>query len=119
MTATRTDQPDALASWASATTVGDVLLRAAARTPESIVLAMPGCSWTYAELAAAARRVARNLIGVGSVPGDRIAVLMQNGFENAQRNAGGRALRRCDRADQCPIARESSDSSSLAPARRS
>jgi fatty-acyl-CoA synthase len=70
-----------LNAWAEAVTTGDALLRTAAARPDHPALAMPERTWTYGELAARAVRVARNLIGLGVEPGDRVGVLMPNGFD--------------------------------------
>ena len=68
-------------AWAEAVTLGDALLRTAARHPDTVALAMPERSWTYAELAAGAHRTARGLVGLGVEPGDRVGVLLVNGFD--------------------------------------
>jgi len=52
----------------------DLLDAQAARTPEATALVADGAAWTYAELDAAANRLARHLIGLGAGPGVRVAV---------------------------------------------
>jgi fatty-acyl-CoA synthase len=70
-----------LNAWAQAIAVGDALLRTAAERPGHPALAMPERTWTYAELADRARATARSLIAMGVRPGDRVGVLMPNGFD--------------------------------------
>ena len=67
--------------WAQAVTLGDALLRTSAARPDHPALAMPERSWTYGDMAERAVRVARNLIGMGVAPGERVGVLMPNGFD--------------------------------------
>src|SRR3954454_16074711 len=67
--------------WAEAATIGDLLLRTAASAPERDALVFPDQRVSYGELAAAARRVARGLIGAGVRPGGRVASSMANSPE--------------------------------------
>jgi acyl-CoA synthetase (AMP-forming)/AMP-acid ligase II len=63
------------------TTIGQVLLQSADRWPDRIAVAFPDGARTYAELAAAARRLARGLHALGVRPGEHVGVLMPNGPE--------------------------------------
>lgn len=54
-------------------TVDGVLRRAAARHPDRTALTFDDRSWTYRELDDAVTRAAGRLLGVGLVPGDRVA----------------------------------------------
>lgn len=67
--------------WAEAISVGDALLRTAARTPDAPALVTPEGSWSYREVADRASAVARNLIGLGIAPGEHVGVLIPNSFE--------------------------------------
>jgi acyl-CoA synthetase (AMP-forming)/AMP-acid ligase II len=64
--------------WAEVTTVGDLLVRAAARWPDREALVFPDSRRTFAEILAAARRRARSLLALGIAPGERIGLLMPN-----------------------------------------
>ena len=55
--------------WAEAVTLGDLLLRTAARHAERGAVIFPAERLTYAELARRARELARGLIGLGVRPG--------------------------------------------------
>ncbi len=70
-----------LDEWAEAVTIGDLLLRQAARTPDADALVFPADRMTYAELARQARRIARGLMAVGVRQGDRVGYLMNNSPE--------------------------------------
>ena len=64
--------------------VHHLLAASAARTPEALGLvthAPDPRRLTYAQVAAAAHRVAAHLLGLGVARGDRIALLAQNGLE--------------------------------------
>ncbi|MGR4882546.1 amino acid adenylation domain-containing protein [Streptomyces sp. LARHCF249] len=52
-----------------------------ARTPDATAVVFGARRWTYAELDAAADRVARELIALGSRPGDRIGIAMDRSPE--------------------------------------
>jgi len=58
------------------TTIGDVLLTAADRYPETLALVFPDQSLTYAELAERALRRARSLQAMGVKPKDHVGILM-------------------------------------------
>jgi len=68
-------------AWTEAITLGDALLRTAAERPDHSAIAMPDGSWSYGELADRAKRIARNLIGLGVAPGEHVGVLMPNSFD--------------------------------------
>src|ERR1700727_4040931 len=63
---------------AFASTVGQVLSRSAARSPDRLALTFGDRSWTYAELDRAAGRVAAALLARGLAPGDRVAAFGHN-----------------------------------------
>jgi acyl-CoA synthetase (AMP-forming)/AMP-acid ligase II len=64
--------------WAEAVTLGDLLLRTAARHPERDAVVFPDERLSYAELAERARTFARGLIGLGIGAGEKVGVLMAN-----------------------------------------
>ncbi len=68
-------------SWAEAITLGDALLRTAGAHPDGVALAMPGRSWTWTAVADRAEATARSLTGLGVERGDRVGVLLTNGFD--------------------------------------
>ena len=63
------------------TTIGDLLLIAADRHPESLALVLPGRTLTYAQLARRALRRARSLQAMGVRPGDHVGILMHTCVE--------------------------------------
>src|SRR5579884_2064163 len=70
---------DALShGWAEAITLGDLLLRAAARRPEADAVVFPDERLSYGQLASRASELARSLIGLGIQPGEKVGVLMAN-----------------------------------------
>ena len=66
------------ANLIEATTLGDLLLRAAARWPEREALAFPQARLSYGELAERACLRARALIATGVEPGDHVGILSHN-----------------------------------------
>ncbi|HEY2634323.1 MAG TPA: AMP-binding protein [Steroidobacteraceae bacterium] len=60
----------------SVTTMGDLLLTAADRYPDTLALVFPDAQYTYQELAAAALRRARSLQALGVKPRDHVGILM-------------------------------------------
>ncbi len=58
------------------TTIGDLLLGAADRYPETLALVFPDSSYTYRELASRALRRARSLQALGVKPRDHVGILM-------------------------------------------
>lgn len=58
--------------------MGKVLERSARRTPDRQALTFGERSWSYAELDRAVGRVAAGLLGLGLVPGDRVAAFGKN-----------------------------------------
>ncbi len=62
-------------------TLGSLLTSAAGRWPSLPALVVPGATYSYAELASRAEQVARNLVGLGIEPGERVGVFMPNGVE--------------------------------------
>ena len=61
-----------------ATTLGDLLLRAARKWPDREALVFPGQRLSYSELAERALRKARALQGMGIEPGDHVGILSSN-----------------------------------------
>jgi len=59
-----------------ATTMGDLLLTAADRYPDTLALVFPDASLTYSELAQRALRRARSLQAMGVRPRDHVGILM-------------------------------------------
>jgi fatty-acyl-CoA synthase len=64
--------------WAQASTVGDLLLRAAVAGPERTALVFADVRLTYGELAEAAIGAAQGLAGLGIGRGDTVGLLMSN-----------------------------------------
>src|SRR4051812_12357861 len=64
--------------WSEAVTVGDLLAKAAAATPDADAVVFPDERLTYAQLERRARELAAALIGLGVGRGDRVGVLMAN-----------------------------------------
>jgi acyl-CoA synthetase (AMP-forming)/AMP-acid ligase II len=64
--------------WAEATTLGDLLLRAAQRRPDHEALVFPHARHTYADVAARSIHAARGLAALGVERGDRVGLLMPN-----------------------------------------
>jgi len=60
----------------SVTTMGDLLLSAADRYPDTLALVFPDAQYTYAQLAARAIMRARSLQALGVKPRDRVGILM-------------------------------------------
>ncbi len=60
----------------SVTTMGDLLLSAADRYPDTLALVFPDAQYTYRELAAQALRRARSLRALGVKPRDHVGILM-------------------------------------------
>src|ERR1700723_4680909 len=60
----------------SVTTIGDLLLSAADRYPDTPALIFPDAQYTYRELAARAIRRARSLQALGVRPRDHVGILM-------------------------------------------
>ena len=60
----------------SVTTMGDLLLSAADRYPDTLALVFPDTQYTYGELAARAILRARSLQALGVQPRDRVGILM-------------------------------------------
>ena len=59
-------------------TLGDVLRRSAARTPDKLALQFGSVNWSYAEFDRICNRLAWGLRGIGIGPGDRVAILARN-----------------------------------------
>jgi fatty-acyl-CoA synthase/long-chain acyl-CoA synthetase len=72
---------DVTRSRISATTIGDLLLMAADRYPDTLALVLPDRSLTYAQLVDGALRRARGLQALGVRPGDHVGILMHTCVE--------------------------------------
>jgi fatty-acyl-CoA synthase len=72
-----------LHDWIELTTVGDLLVRAAARRGDADALVFPEARQRYAELLASSERFAASLAGLGVERGDTVAVLMPNCLDYA------------------------------------
>ena len=66
------------------TTIGDLLLTAADRHPDTLALVLPEAEITYRELAARALRRARSLQALGVRPRDHVGILMPTCAEFAE-----------------------------------
>ena len=66
------------------TTLGDLLVRAAADRPDRLALVLPDERATFADLLAGATRVARGLHGLGVARGEHVAILMPNSVAFAE-----------------------------------
>lgn len=69
---------DATIARARQHAVGDILRRTAARLPHKTAILCGDTTWTYAEFASVANRLARGLLRLGIRPGDRVAILSRN-----------------------------------------
>jgi fatty-acyl-CoA synthase len=67
--------------WSEAITLGDLLLRSAAAHGNRPALVFPDAEWSYAQLAARAREIARGLVGSGLQRGEHVGLLMPNSFD--------------------------------------
>ncbi|MHC8380506.1 class I adenylate-forming enzyme family protein [Pseudomonas sp. LB3P14] len=66
------------------TTIGDLLLKAYDRYPDSPALIFPDSQWTYAELVERALHTARGLKALGIKPRDHVGILMPTSPELVQ-----------------------------------
>ncbi|MXV90407.1 MAG: AMP-binding protein [Acidimicrobiia bacterium] len=64
--------------WVEVTTLGDLIVRAAARHPDGDAVVFPGRRHSFGSLLEAAERAARSLLGLGVRPGDHVGILMPN-----------------------------------------
>lgn len=67
--------------WNEVCTIGDLLIRSAARHPDRNALVMPGFAITYRELLADAVKVARSIVGLGIPPRSHVGLFCNNGRE--------------------------------------
>ncbi len=72
-----------LHDWVEVTTVGDLLVRAAAGRADADALVFPGERQSYAELLASSERFAASLAALGVERGDTVAILMPNCLDYA------------------------------------
>ncbi|WP_342363944.1 class I adenylate-forming enzyme family protein [Terrarubrum flagellatum] len=70
--------------FTAVTTLGDMLLRAAAHQPDKDALVFPTERRNYAELAAGATRWARGLVALGVKPGEHVGLLLPSCIEFAE-----------------------------------
>jgi acyl-CoA synthetase (AMP-forming)/AMP-acid ligase II len=71
----------AFGDWSEVCTLGDLLLRSAARHPTRKALVLPEFALSYAELRDAAVGVARGIIGLGVAPRSHVGILANNSRE--------------------------------------
>jgi len=64
--------------WVEVTTLGDLIVRAAARHPDGDAVVFPDQRHSFGSLREAAERAARSLLGLGIRPGDHVGILMPN-----------------------------------------
>ncbi len=64
--------------WVEVTTIGDLLVRAAATWPDNEALLIAGDRRTFADILARAEEAARSFLALGLKPGDRVGILMPN-----------------------------------------
>ena len=67
--------------WSEVCTLGDLLIRSAARHPDRKALVLPEFALTYAELGDAAVDVARGIIGLAVAPRSHVGILANNSRE--------------------------------------
>lgn len=67
--------------WAQATTIGDILLRAAEHRPDREAIVFPHSRFTYREVAERAIQTARSLVAIDVGAGDHVGLLMPNSPE--------------------------------------
>ena len=60
--------------------IATILQESAGRFPDRPALTAGGASWTYADLADRAARLASGFLGLGLAPGDRLALLTRTLF---------------------------------------
>ena len=70
--------------WTEVSTIGDLLVRAAASKPDLAALVLPDRRVSYRSLLDGAYEVARGLAGLGIRPGAHVGVLLPNGVEIAE-----------------------------------
>ncbi len=68
-------------NWSEVCTLGDLLVRSAARHPDRKALVLPEFALTYAGLRDAAVDVARGIIGLGIAPRSHVGILANNSKE--------------------------------------
>jgi fatty-acyl-CoA synthase len=66
---------------AEASTLGDLLVRAANRAPDTTAIVFPTERVTYRQLLDGAAHVARGLLALGIGPGDHVGILMANSLD--------------------------------------
>lgn len=67
--------------WNEVCTIGDLLIRSAARHPDRTALAMPDFGITYRELLGEAVKIARSIVGLGIQPRSHVGLFCNNGRE--------------------------------------
>ncbi|GLU37315.1 class I adenylate-forming enzyme family protein [Pseudomonas sp. NBRC 100443] len=75
---------DPVRSRIEVSTIGDLLLKAYDRYPDSPALVFPDCQWTYAELVERAMHTARGLKAMGVKPREHVGILMPTSPELVQ-----------------------------------
>lgn len=67
--------------WSEVCTIGDLLVRSAAKHPDRKALIMPDFTITYRELLEEAVMVAQSIVGLGIAPRSNVGLLCNNGRE--------------------------------------
>ncbi|MGE3691058.1 MAG: class I adenylate-forming enzyme family protein [Novosphingobium sp.] len=69
------------ATWNEVCTLGDLLIRSAARHPDRRALVMPELELTYSQMLAESVKVAKGIVGSGIAPRSHVGLLANNGRE--------------------------------------
>ncbi len=97
------ESPQQLRDWIELTTIGDLLVRAAALRPDADAVVFPEQRQTYGEVLASAEAFARSLAALGIERGETVAVLMPNCLEYVHTLFGCAIARRARAARQRPL----------------
>jgi fatty-acyl-CoA synthase/long-chain acyl-CoA synthetase len=81
-----------MVDWIEVSPLGDLLVRAAHRSPEQVALAFPDRRCTYADLLRGAEHVARGLHSLGVRPGEHVGLLMPSCVEYVEAVFGAALL---------------------------
>jgi acyl-CoA synthetase (AMP-forming)/AMP-acid ligase II len=81
-----------MVDWIQVSPLGDLLVRAARRSPEHVALVFPDGRFTYADLLDGAEHVARGLHAIGVRRGEHVGLLMPNSVEYVEAVFGASLL---------------------------